>query len=234
MPVPYLDNPPEVIPIDVGRQLFVDDFLIAHTSLERTFHAARMHPSNPVLDVPSYSGGLWYDSGEGIFKNWHNLRHGVGYATSEDGIHWEKAGCLMLRRARIWFWNMPIRGNRANTLAATPPAFGSITKSPTRIGGTNFSSPICGPTTSTTSSSRSVYSADGIHWSEPAVTSWRHVGDHTNAHYNPFRKLWVANIRYHWGSDGRCRAYLENRRSGEADVGVKRSQSGRNRAVAGS
>ena len=22
MPVPYLDNPPEVIPIDVGRQLF--------------------------------------------------------------------------------------------------------------------------------------------------------------------------------------------------------------------
>ena len=26
MPVPYLENPPEVIVIDVGRQLFVDDF----------------------------------------------------------------------------------------------------------------------------------------------------------------------------------------------------------------
>jgi hypothetical protein len=25
--VPYLENPPAVIPIDVGRQLFVDDFL---------------------------------------------------------------------------------------------------------------------------------------------------------------------------------------------------------------
>src|SRR5687768_14135881 len=26
MPVPYLVSPPQVIPIDVGRQLFVDDF----------------------------------------------------------------------------------------------------------------------------------------------------------------------------------------------------------------
>ena len=28
MPVPYLDHPPAVISIDVGRQLLVDDFLI--------------------------------------------------------------------------------------------------------------------------------------------------------------------------------------------------------------
>ena len=27
MPVPYLQHPPKVIPIDVGRQFFVDDFL---------------------------------------------------------------------------------------------------------------------------------------------------------------------------------------------------------------
>lgn len=31
-PVPYLEVPPEVIPIDVGRQLFVDDFLIWRSS----------------------------------------------------------------------------------------------------------------------------------------------------------------------------------------------------------
>ena len=35
VPVPYLDDPPEVICIDLGRQLFVDDFLIASTSLTR-------------------------------------------------------------------------------------------------------------------------------------------------------------------------------------------------------
>ncbi len=32
LPVPYLANPPEVLPIDTGRQLFVDDFLIEHTT----------------------------------------------------------------------------------------------------------------------------------------------------------------------------------------------------------
>src|SRR5262245_65169049 len=46
---PYLLSPPPVIPIDLGRQLFVDDFLIAETSLERTYHLARYHPASPVL-----------------------------------------------------------------------------------------------------------------------------------------------------------------------------------------
>src|SRR5689334_10757993 len=41
MPVPYLNAPPVVIPIDVGRQLFVDDFLIEKTTLKRTFHHAQ-------------------------------------------------------------------------------------------------------------------------------------------------------------------------------------------------
>jgi hypothetical protein len=37
-PIPYLEHPPAVIPIDVGRQLFVDDFLIEKSDLRRTFH----------------------------------------------------------------------------------------------------------------------------------------------------------------------------------------------------
>ena len=49
MPVPYLDYPPVVIPIDVGRQLFVDEFLIETTSLKRVFHAARKYEGNPIL-----------------------------------------------------------------------------------------------------------------------------------------------------------------------------------------
>src|SRR5436309_850568 len=36
---PYLATPPSVIPIDVGRQLFVDDFLIDKCSLHRSHHA---------------------------------------------------------------------------------------------------------------------------------------------------------------------------------------------------
>ena len=49
MPVPYLDNPPAVIPIDAGRQLFVDDFLIDSTTLTRTYYTAEYHPDNPIL-----------------------------------------------------------------------------------------------------------------------------------------------------------------------------------------
>ena len=58
MPVPYLESPPAVIPIDLGRQLFVDDFLIAESSLERVFHQPRT-PGGPRCtssrDLPSTS-----------------------------------------------------------------------------------------------------------------------------------------------------------------------------------
>lgn len=50
MPVPYLDHPPAVIPIDIGRQLFVDDFLIENTDLKRTYHLPEPHPANPILE----------------------------------------------------------------------------------------------------------------------------------------------------------------------------------------
>ena len=51
---PYLADPPAVIDIDVGRQLFVDDFLIEEATLTRTYHRADYHPASPVLapDTP--------------------------------------------------------------------------------------------------------------------------------------------------------------------------------------
>ena len=86
MCVPYLLSLPEVVPIDVGRQLFVDDFLIEETTLKRTFYSAVIHPASPVL-VPEhpwekvqkvegmhppmampFSDGVWYDQKENIFK----------------------------------------------------------------------------------------------------------------------------------------------------------------------
>src|SRR5262245_5191768 len=46
---PYLKAPPAVIPIDTGRQLLVDDFLVAETTLRRTFHVPRPHPDSPLV-----------------------------------------------------------------------------------------------------------------------------------------------------------------------------------------
>ena len=98
---PYLLSPPAVIPIDVGRQLFVDHFLIEETNLRRKFHAARYYPDNPVIkpDKPweatgtsrrqamAFSDGVWYDPQDRIFKAWYVAGPATLYATSKDGVH---------------------------------------------------------------------------------------------------------------------------------------------------
>src|SRR5262245_28016768 len=110
-PPPYLAAPPEVIPIDVGRQLFVDDFLIDHTTLKRRFHRPHYHAASPVLvpDKPwegkggraragCFSDGVWFDPKDNLFKLWYwaanssqdPLRYDTCLATSRDGLRWEK------------------------------------------------------------------------------------------------------------------------------------------------
>ncbi len=102
---PYLKSPPAVIPIDVGRQLFVDDFLIAETTLKRTFHTPKEHPDNPLVKPDTawekkgkggmamvFSDGVWYDPKDRLYKMWYLAGGGSGtcYATSEDGLKWTK------------------------------------------------------------------------------------------------------------------------------------------------
>lgn len=51
MPVPYLENPPEVILIDVGRQLFVDDFLIEHRTFGPEKGQIRNVPGHEEIEI---------------------------------------------------------------------------------------------------------------------------------------------------------------------------------------
>ncbi|MHC4725549.1 MAG: hypothetical protein ACYS9V_15155 [Planctomycetota bacterium] len=105
MPVPYLENRPQVVPIDVGRQLFVDDFLIETTTLQRTFHQPEYCSKNPVIEhskpgekksyevyAAPFSGGVCYDPADKLFKLWYTRvrPHATCYATSKDGIGWVK------------------------------------------------------------------------------------------------------------------------------------------------
>lgn len=75
----YITNPPAVIPIDTGRQLFVDDFLIQSTTMTRTQHQPVMYPGNPIItpiatdttgNAFPYSDGVWYDPSAQLFKMW--------------------------------------------------------------------------------------------------------------------------------------------------------------------
>src|SRR3954452_15203906 len=98
----YISNPPSVIPITVGRQLFVDDFLIEQTTLSRTAHRPAFYGGNPELTVGSgrdnnelafpYSDGVWYDPDSRLFKMWYDGGNGnnVAFAYSLDGKNWVK------------------------------------------------------------------------------------------------------------------------------------------------
>ena len=67
---PYLQSPPPTIPIDTGRQLLVDDFLVEQTDLRRTYHRPKCHPASPVIapDRP------WEDGRSGVFSEWGVVR----------------------------------------------------------------------------------------------------------------------------------------------------------------
>ncbi len=101
MAVPYLACPPKVIPIDVGRQLFVDDFLVTTSTLKRVFHLPVKYAGNPILKpetalelngeknaaaVPK-SGGVWWDPAEKIAEadRTHKLRFPAGAGYGEVG-----------------------------------------------------------------------------------------------------------------------------------------------------
>ena len=199
---PYLVSPPAVIPIDVGRQLLVDDFLIDESNLKRTWHTADFYPDNPVLkpDRPweqqsfrdnrfasamPFSDGVWYDPQDKLFKIWYmgGFCLGTCYATSKDGIHWDKPSLDVepgtnvvhpgdLDCATVWL-----------DLAEQDPK--------RRYKMIRFPTPRH-PQLSWVFSLH--FSADGIHWSPPAVV--RPVLTRTTFFHNPFRKVWVFSIRH--------------------------------------
>lgn len=106
VPVPWLIKPPAVIPVDLGRQLLVDDFLIQSTNMTRVFHQPVKYPCNPVLfaqgpeersDAYPHAalakcGGAWYDASDQRYKLWYMTGYvgHLAYAESEDGLHWHR------------------------------------------------------------------------------------------------------------------------------------------------
>ncbi len=196
MPVPYLQSRPEIIPIDQGRQLLVDDFLIEETTLVRTFHRPKYHPSSPVVrpDQPwemgklhhsamVYSDGVWYDPADHLFKMWYLAvnKFSTCLATSHDGIHWKKPAFDVVDGTNIVY-----QGSRdASTVWLDQ--YERDPKARYKMFRAHWNRPYKIATH---------VSADGIHWSEPICESgpsW----DRTSVFYNPFRKAWVYSIRGH-------------------------------------
>ena len=224
MDVPYLRRPPRVIPIDVGRQLFVDDFLIESTDLRRVYHRPEKFTGNPVFKAeterelgPSREGergetatvftgqgGVFYDPAEKVFKLFYvaGWRGPLSLATSPDMKTWTRRGELLPEGLR---WTGPhlATGGSDNCvwldLNAADPAerikyLTCWMHVPQQERPRGFH--------------HTLHVSDGMTWSEGRPTG--RADDYCSFFFNPFRDVWVFSIKQ-GGPRGRCRYYSENK-----------------------
>jgi hypothetical protein len=214
---PYLADRPAVVPIDVGRQLFVDDFLIEETNLGRTFHKAQYHPTNPILkpdrdwetydDVaartgkpfnPSamvFSDGVFFDPKDRTFKLWYLAGYGAStcLAVSRDGITWEKPILDVVKGTNI----VHKQARDSNTVWLD-----QFTPDPAQ----RFKMAYWHDFVLTLA-----VSPDGVHWSERGQTG--RANDRSTFFYNPFRRVWGFGVKadqFVRAQSGRYRRYWEN------------------------
>ena len=219
----YLIDPPSIIPIDVGRQLFVDDFLIAETNLVRTHHRATYHPANPILrpetewelrdDVAErtnlplnpaamvFSDGVFFDPSDRTYKMWYMGGFGgvTCLATSADGVSWQRPSFDVVPGTNIV--NTAIRDSstvwldhEASTRAERFKMSGFYNQALVL-----WTSP------------------DGIHWTE--IGNSGPTDDRSTFFYNAFSKVWVFSLRgnqYAAAASGRYRRYWETPRFADA------------------
>lgn len=224
MPVPYLDSPPPVIPIDTGRQLFVDDFLIESASLQRTYHHAEKFEGNPILKPETelesnrthkeprlqpdsaacpFDDAVIYDPKDGLFKMWYMAGHefATAIAYSRDGIHWERPKLDVIETTNCVIPYDP--DFRRDSFApwldyhaeSEQERFKAFFYDKAGRGGQYGGWLYTSP--------------DGIHWQRRARVSAA-AGDSTSLFYNPFRKKWVLCVRKSWNGEERVRYYYEH------------------------
>ena len=222
MDVPYLEHKPEIIVINTGRQLFVDDFLIESTTMTPNYHSAVYYDGNPILEpseewektrdgapyAAPFSDGIWFDETDNTYKMWYLAGGGLlhkqsnqtfytCYAQSEDGIHWSKLLTDVYPHTNI----VDTMDRDAATIwldkHETDPSkrykMFNVYRRPTDRRWQFVLK----------------YSPDGIHWGNGVAQSVD-IYDRSSAFYNPFRGVWALSMRYSTPVSSRSRSYLEN------------------------
>jgi hypothetical protein len=197
---------PVVRSIGSVRQLFIDDYLIASLrNLKRNFHAARKHPA-PVM-VPEHPwegvgtapwpsvylfGDVIWDEAQKVYKMWYTAatkdmtgQHFSLYATSKDGIRWEKPLDLGI---------VKYQGSGANNILIPNASFENVLRVD--------SEPDPERRYQAFAYDRNVnayawrFSADGLHWGEPAVVAaLPDMLDIGNVDYDESRKLYLLAVK---------------------------------------
>lgn len=221
MPLPYLDKRPEVVNIDLGRQLFVDTYLIEDTNMDRVAHQPVKAGFNPILkpetdlEMGKYNnpgasakdGGVWWDPKDGIFKMWYEAGwlQTMAYAESHDGIHWERPDLGIIPGTNAIVPEIPADSSTVwlDHFTDNPDErFKMFLRSPNSVPGIpeRFNYGWC------------MVSADGIHWNRKTKTG--PCGDRSTIFYDPFRQKWIYSLRNTGNVNkvpiGRYRCYHES------------------------
>ncbi len=215
MRVPWLERPPDVIPIDGGRQLFVDDFLIAESGFAQRYHAAVKYPANPVFFPttpwerhPSRPpgalpkcGGLWWDECRHRLRMWYMAGYlgPMCHAESEDGLHWTRTP------------NDVVPGTNLVLPEEISADSGTVFPDPRAPESERWKMMIREPNTPQRGGcfpARLFCSADGFHWREIGTTG--PLDDRSTMFFNPFLNRWVFSIRAWIPPRYRCRRYHDH------------------------
>lgn len=218
-PPPYLVDRPAVIPIDVGRQLFVDDYLLDETKgltrvynhpvkmfdgpvlwpetpLELEEDVARPHRFAPVCAATS--GGLWWDPVKKVFRLWYEAgwMKNLCYAESKDGVTWTRPDCGIVKGTNRVLTDALLDSWNVFPDYASDRPYENWRLMVSVAGGTT--------------DNRLYSSTDGTHWNFLGLAG--QSGDRTTFFYNPFRGKWVYSLRGGGpGGGGRNRSYWESR-----------------------
>jgi len=236
MEVPYLSKKPDTINISIGRQLFVDDFLIEKTTMSRRFHYAEYYHSNPILEpnkewenmgskgskfAAPFSDGIWYDEVEGKFKMWYMAGGGsysvnnagvTCYAESTDGINWEKINQSLVANTNIVDFHTErdasvVWLDKQETDYSKKYKMFLVARNP-NDNKWNY---------------RYKTSNDGKLWRE--VTSSQPIADRSTVFKNPFREKWIYSIRHNIRVNSeklvRARDYNENQ---DPELGTRKAE----------
>ena len=229
--VPYLHTKPDTIDISVGRQLFVDDFLIADTDLNReegvptTCDKPLLTPETDLELNAGYctcacpfNGGVFYDASDRVYKMWYEAGwfDGTAYAQSEDGLHWKRLHELnhVYADDRV-LPRVPGRMRDGDavwldTEAKNPDERYKLLSFYRCFDRDYHYYPFKpkhahdDPTSVPPKEVTELFaSPDGLHWRFMGETS--HSGDNTTFFYNPFRRKWVYSMRTFSALDSRVR-----------------------------
>jgi hypothetical protein len=199
--------------INVGRQLFVDDLLIAETNLTRTYHAAQWQENNPVLKPETpleqnesrgrdaipvaapFGDGAWFDPHDGLFKLWYHAGwfDGIAYATSKDGLHWQRPALDVVPGTNRVLPVRHVDGHRLTRDGASVWLDHTAADAAQRWKMFMY----CrqeGNKASNSARGELFTSADGIHWKTLGPVGYS-IGDNSSIFYDPFRAQWVFSIR---------------------------------------